>query len=183
MPVAEGRAWASPTEESKAVIQSWYRKERKAPTEPISGLVSGVRITFERFSVNHGRISPVAQSAERGSPVTPFRHNAVRLQLHALAYNLANFLRTLAHDVHGQDGRELAIHARSGHDSLRENPSERSCNRYLQSRRVRSQRRRRLNPSIADARLGDLTSDNCGCGQFLLPLLPSPIFGTYVSRP
>ena len=24
-----------------------------------------------------------------------FRHNAVRLQLHALAYNLANFLRTL----------------------------------------------------------------------------------------
>jgi Transposase DDE domain group 1 len=25
-----------------------------------------------------------------------FRHNAVRLQLHALAYNLANFVRTLA---------------------------------------------------------------------------------------
>jgi hypothetical protein len=25
-----------------------------------------------------------------------FRHNTVRLQLHALAYNLANFLRTLA---------------------------------------------------------------------------------------
>jgi hypothetical protein len=25
-----------------------------------------------------------------------FRHNAVRLQLHALTYNLANFLRTLA---------------------------------------------------------------------------------------
>ena len=25
-----------------------------------------------------------------------FQHNAVRLQLHALAYNLANFLRTLA---------------------------------------------------------------------------------------
>jgi hypothetical protein len=25
-----------------------------------------------------------------------FRHNAVRLQLHALAYNLANFLRTMA---------------------------------------------------------------------------------------
>jgi hypothetical protein len=24
------------------------------------------------------------------------RHNAVRLQLHALAYNIANFLRTLA---------------------------------------------------------------------------------------
>ena len=26
----------------------------------------------------------------------PFRHNAVRLQLHALAYNLANFMRALA---------------------------------------------------------------------------------------
>jgi hypothetical protein len=25
-----------------------------------------------------------------------FRHNAVRLQLYALAYNIANFLRTLA---------------------------------------------------------------------------------------
>ena len=25
-----------------------------------------------------------------------FRHNAVRLQLHALAYNIGNFLRTLA---------------------------------------------------------------------------------------
>jgi hypothetical protein len=25
-----------------------------------------------------------------------FRHNAARLQLHALAYNIANFLRTLA---------------------------------------------------------------------------------------
>jgi hypothetical protein len=40
MPVAEGRAWASPTE-----AQRWYRKDRKAPTEPISGLVSGIRIT------------------------------------------------------------------------------------------------------------------------------------------
>jgi Transposase DDE domain group 1 len=29
-------------------------------------------------------------------PCTTFRANAVRLQLHALAYNLANFLRTLA---------------------------------------------------------------------------------------
>ena len=32
-----------------------------------------------------------------GAAVLPaFRHNAVRLQLHALAYNLANFMRTLA---------------------------------------------------------------------------------------
>ena len=29
-------------------------------------------------------------------PVAPFRDNAVRLQLFALAYNLANFLRSLA---------------------------------------------------------------------------------------
>ena len=29
-------------------------------------------------------------------PVNAFQHNAVRLQLHALAYSLTNFLRTLA---------------------------------------------------------------------------------------
>ncbi len=42
-----------------------------------------------------------AQSDGRGSlaarsPPTPFAANAVRLQLHTLAYNLGNFLRTLA---------------------------------------------------------------------------------------
>src|SRR5688572_2645650 len=31
-----------------------------------------------------------------GCPAAPIRHNAVRLQLFALAYNLANFMRTLA---------------------------------------------------------------------------------------
>ena len=36
-----------------------------------------------------------------------FRHNAVRLQLHALAYNLANFLRTLALP---RGGRALVAH-------------------------------------------------------------------------
>jgi hypothetical protein len=46
---------------SKAVgIQSWYRKGRAPSTEPISGLVSGVWVTFERFSVDHGRTSPIA---------------------------------------------------------------------------------------------------------------------------
>ena len=50
----------------------------------------------------------------------------------------------VADHVHGHDGREPAIHARSGHGSLREIPSEHSCNRHLQSRRVRSQRRRRV---------------------------------------
>ena len=34
--------------------------------------------------------------AGRGCPAAPSAHNAVRLQLFALAYNLANFLRTLA---------------------------------------------------------------------------------------
>jgi hypothetical protein len=34
-----------------------------------------------------------------------FRHNAVRLQLHALAYNLANFMRTLALPERSSTGR------------------------------------------------------------------------------
>ncbi len=33
---------------------------------------------------------------ELASPCHSFRNNAVRLQLHALAYNLGNFMRTLA---------------------------------------------------------------------------------------
>ena len=36
---------------------------------------------------------------------TTFRANAVRLQLHALAYNLANFLRTLALPARSHGGR------------------------------------------------------------------------------
>ena len=40
-------------------------------------------------------IQDVSISAGRGCPAMPW-HNAVRLQLHALAYNLANFMRTLA---------------------------------------------------------------------------------------
>jgi hypothetical protein len=38
------------------------------------------------------------KNAIRWTPLSchAFRHNAVRLQLHALAYNFANFLRTLA---------------------------------------------------------------------------------------
>jgi hypothetical protein len=34
-----------------------------------------------------------------------FRHNAVRLQLHALAYNVANFMRTLALSDASSSGR------------------------------------------------------------------------------
>jgi hypothetical protein len=50
----------------------------------------------------------------------------------------------VAHDVHGQNGRELAIHTR-GHAALA-NASERFCNEHLQSRGVPSQRRRDLIP-------------------------------------
>jgi hypothetical protein len=50
-------------------------------------------------SARHGRT--VDQGGQDGDQmdaavVPPVRHNAVRLQLHALAYNLANFMRTLA---------------------------------------------------------------------------------------
>ena len=45
----------------------------------------------------HGSASSIRRSAQaRGFPGHGFAANAVRLQLHALAYNLANFLRTLA---------------------------------------------------------------------------------------
>jgi hypothetical protein len=40
-------------------IKSWHRKGRAASTAPISGLVSGIWVAFERFSVDHGRTSPV----------------------------------------------------------------------------------------------------------------------------
>ena len=38
-----------------------------------------------------------------------FRHNAVRLQLHALAYNLGNFMRTLGHDLGGRTHRTCPL--------------------------------------------------------------------------
>jgi hypothetical protein len=43
-------------------------------------------------------VDPRGQDALRWTRLSchAFRHNAVRLQLHALAYNLANFMRTLA---------------------------------------------------------------------------------------
>ena len=40
--------------------------------------------------------SKAANGMERGQSCRTFAANAVRLQLHALAYNLGNFLRTLA---------------------------------------------------------------------------------------
>ncbi len=41
-------------------------------------------------------LTPVHWTDGHVSPCHRFRNNAVRLQLHALAYNLGNFLRTLA---------------------------------------------------------------------------------------
>ncbi len=54
--------------------------------------------------LSHGSISSLPQYIKEGKNAIKwtrlscrkFRDNAVRLQLHALAYNLANFLRTLA---------------------------------------------------------------------------------------
>ena len=39
---------------------------------------------------------PRCGESERGCHTGPFAANAVRLQFHALAYNLGNFMRTLA---------------------------------------------------------------------------------------
>ena len=41
-------------------------------------------------------LAPVHWTDAHVSPCHGFRNNEVRLQLHALAYNLGNFLRTLA---------------------------------------------------------------------------------------
>ncbi len=41
-------------------------------------------------------LTPVHWTDGHVSPCHGFRNNEVRLQLHALAYNLGNFLRTLA---------------------------------------------------------------------------------------
>ncbi len=43
-------------------------------------------------TTSHG----IARAWPRASSCRKFRDNAVRLQLHALAFNLANFMRTLA---------------------------------------------------------------------------------------
>jgi hypothetical protein len=45
---------------------------------------------------SNGSKKAKARSSGRGSHVGPSPPNAVRLQLHALVYNLGNFLRTLA---------------------------------------------------------------------------------------
>jgi len=42
------------------------------------------------------RVADTARYLSRQLSCRKFRDNAVRLQLHALAYNLANFMRTLA---------------------------------------------------------------------------------------
>ncbi len=49
-------------------------------------------------STGHGfdALTPVRWTDGHVSPCHRFRNNAVRLQLHALAYNLGTFLRTLA---------------------------------------------------------------------------------------
>ena len=62
----------------------------KRPAERVSKFYNG-RGTAEQY-IKAGKL------ALRWTRLSchAFRHNAVRLQLHALAYNLANFLRSLA---------------------------------------------------------------------------------------
>ena len=60
MPVSEGRAPDSPTEKARLSASRVASKGLAPSTEPISGLVSGVRATFEGASVDRGRTSPVA---------------------------------------------------------------------------------------------------------------------------
>ena len=62
----------------------------KRPAERVSKFYNG-RGTVEQY-IKEGKL------ALRWTRLSchAFRHNAVRLQLHALAYNLANFLRSLA---------------------------------------------------------------------------------------
>jgi hypothetical protein len=55
----------------------------------------------KQFTLNlgdHRRAEDQGKNAIRWTRLSchAFRHNAVRLQLHALAYNLANFMRTIA---------------------------------------------------------------------------------------
>jgi hypothetical protein len=50
-----------------------------------------------RKTARHQQQTSSKLSQNQCTPIhSRFRHNAVRLQLHALAYNLANFMRTLA---------------------------------------------------------------------------------------
>ena len=51
----------------------------------------GIRSGPARLAKSHS-----SRRVSRGSTISSMAANAVRLQLHALAYNLANFMRTLA---------------------------------------------------------------------------------------
>jgi hypothetical protein len=61
------------------------------PAERIVGLLQPPR---HRRAVDQRRAR--AQSSGPAYHAAPFAANAVRLQVHALAYNLGNFMRTLA---------------------------------------------------------------------------------------
>ncbi len=67
-----------------------------------SGHAKIVQLSCQMYNINIGRFTE--QYIKEGKNAIKwtrlscrkFRNNAVRLQLHALAYNLANFMRTLA---------------------------------------------------------------------------------------
>jgi hypothetical protein len=70
----------------------------------LSTIVTNLRRPAERVVAFYNRRGTAEQWIKEGKTAIKwtrlscrrFRHNAVRLQLHALAYNLANFMRTLA---------------------------------------------------------------------------------------
>ncbi len=68
---------------------AFYNQRGKAEQYIKEGKIA---INWTRF----GALTPVHRTDGHVSPCQKFRNNEVRLQLHALAYNLANFMRTLA---------------------------------------------------------------------------------------
>jgi hypothetical protein len=92
---------------------SWDRKRRvvaKVEWHPgelyprVGFIVTNLRRPAERVVAFYNQRGTAEQWIKEGKTAIKwtrlscrrFRHNAVRLQLHALAYNLANFMRTLA---------------------------------------------------------------------------------------
>jgi hypothetical protein len=75
----------------RALSSRRLHRDQPDPTQCAGGEVLQRRGTAEQW-IREGK------NAIRWTRLSchAFRHNAVRLQLHALAYNLANFMRTLA---------------------------------------------------------------------------------------
>jgi hypothetical protein len=84
---------------------SWNKKRRvvaKVEWHPgelyprVGFIVTNLSRPTERIVAFYNYRGTAEQWIKEGKNASRFRNNAVRLQLHALAYNLANFMRTLA---------------------------------------------------------------------------------------